>query len=602
VAPATGCSAADTFVSLHDALNSGAVASATTATITLGAVPYDENDDVYTGSTPLTITGAGEGKTVLDGVDPTAVGGTRPAVLEVNDADNAQVTVQNLSAVIPENVSGHGIGDDGSSDLTVQDVSVTDPASPGSSTGLALGGAGIARDVTVDMTAHNDAGVSGALLVDDSTITAPIGLEVETPGSAFRTTVSGTASAAVAVGATSFSADDCALFATNGADDLDDVKGTDVSITQSTLSGDGSGVGFSVDAEGSSGVDASLTDSIIDPVEEFAVELSGAGASFTNSFDDFRDATVPAMPLGGVTLLDGATFTPGTSNIDANPKFVTPGTDLRLLPGSPAMNQISTALGPDDSATDRLGNPRIVDGAPRDMGAYQHQAPTATGSVTPGVATVGKPIKFSATGSSVNPGDSFTYSWKFDDGATATGASVSHAFASAGNHHATVTVTGAGPAGFSTTAAASVKVTSTPPGKPTASHESLTGVAKRKPRLALTLTAGKGAALLKSIAVSLPKGLSFSKRAKSLVKGVAVKGAGGKRLKLTVKLAHGTLTLTLKTAASRAAISISGHALSATSRLAGKVKHKRAGRLQVRLKVTDAGHVTTPIAVSLKPK
>jgi hypothetical protein len=62
------------------------------------------------------------------------------------------------------------------------------------------------------------------------------------------------------------------------------------------------------------------------------------------------------------------------------------------------------------------------------------------------------------------------------------------------------------------------------------------------------------------------------------------------------------LTLTLKSLASPVTVSISGGALSATRGLAGKVKHKKAGRLPVRLKVTDASHVTTTIALALKAK
>lgn len=72
-------------------------------------------------------------------------------------------------------------------------------------------------------------------------------------------------------------------------------------------------------------------------------------------------------------------------------------------------------------------------------------------------------MTFSATGADPDHGDSpLTYAWRFDDGASAAGAVVRHAFAHHGRHTGAVTVTD--PTGLTATAAVSVPVSDrTPP-------------------------------------------------------------------------------------------------------------------------------------------
>ena len=53
---------------------------------------------------------------------------------------------------------------------------------------------------------------------------------------------------------------------------------------------------------------------------------------------------------------------------------------------------------------------------------------------------VGHSVSFHATGCSIDPALIVKFRWKFDDGTTATGPTVSHAFQHAGKHHASVTV------------------------------------------------------------------------------------------------------------------------------------------------------------------
>jgi hypothetical protein len=161
------------------------------------------------------------------------------------------------------------------------------------------------------------------------------------------------------------------------------------------------------------------------------------------------DPNATLMSPGGFVTTEAPS---AQTNINADPLFVDQaGGDLRLTGGSPAIDRGASApLEIDEPTVDLDGNPRITDGdgigtpaQRRDMGAfeYQRKAPTLT-SVTGGpTAAVGQAVAFAAQASDANPGDRLTYAWRFDDGATAAGATASHAWSTAGAHTATVTVT-----------------------------------------------------------------------------------------------------------------------------------------------------------------
>jgi hypothetical protein len=99
--------------------------------------------------------------------------------------------------------------------------------------------------------------------------------------------------------------------------------------------------------------------------------------------------------------------------------------------------------------------------APRtDIGAYERQAgpraPRAVATATPVAVLSGQAAVFDASASCDSDGDSLTYAWLFDDGATAAGPTASHAFVLPGPHHGVVTVTDA--SGRSATATAELTV------------------------------------------------------------------------------------------------------------------------------------------------
>jgi PKD repeat protein len=71
----------------------------------------------------------------------------------------------------------------------------------------------------------------------------------------------------------------------------------------------------------------------------------------------------------------------------------------------------------------------------------QNQGPSASFSTTPGAPEVDETVAFDATASSDADGSIASYAWSFGDGATATGATPTHAYDAAGTYTVTLTVT-----------------------------------------------------------------------------------------------------------------------------------------------------------------
>jgi kumamolisin len=140
-----------------------------------------------------------------------------------------------------------------------------------------------------------------------------------------------------------------------------------------------------------------------------------------------------------------------------------------------------------------------------------------------------------------------------------------------------------------------------PVGKPKSTGVSLGGLAGGKPSLKFTLAAGSNAPALKSVAVTLPGGLRFAKKAKSLSKGISVRN-GGKKLKFKLAVKKGTLTITLKSSARKVTVKIGKPAISVSRSLASKVKHHKVKKLRLKLKATDTSKKSTTYSPKLKVK
>jgi hypothetical protein len=126
---------------------------------------------------------------------------------------------------------------------------------------------------------------------------------------------------------------------------------------------------------------------------------------------------------------------------------------------------------------------------------------------------------------------------------------------------------------------------------PTVTRDTLSGVAMRAPKLKVVLTAGANAPALRTFVLQLPRGLSFSRSATTLAKGVVVWWtAKGKPLTSTVRLSHGKLTISLAAPTRKVLITIGSPALAASKALAAEVKGGVASTLAVILDATDARH------------
>jgi hypothetical protein len=238
------------------------------------------------------------------------------------------------------------------------------------------------------------------------------------------------------------------------------------------------------DSAGSVGLSAHA-----DGAASIATTTALLASSIVEGYATSIDATANASPFSATTVVtvdhsfydpstehiaDGsggtATITPDSASGNRSPLFVNAATgDYQLQAGSPAIDSGDPApLAPGESSTDLAGNPRAVagrkgDAAVSDVGAYEFQphSPTVAARAGAGSARTGARITFGAAGTDASPGDSVSYRWSFDDGASAAGANVAHAFAKPGRHVATVTATDLD--GFTATATTTVAVTAPKP-------------------------------------------------------------------------------------------------------------------------------------------
>ena len=171
---------------------------------------------------------------------------------------------------------------------------------------------------------------------------------------------------------------------------------------------------------------------------------SGAVSADWSSLPATGDISSAGCP---VTRSNPVLGTAVFADADYRPRFDSPLVDA----GNPDVLALTFDL---DGLTRPVGR--------RDVGAYEYQRrpPVVTASAAPAVVAPGQPVSFQAAGSDPDPGEAVTFTWAFDDGTSASGSTVSHAFGSAGSHSATLTATD--PAGVTATATATVTVIAPP--------------------------------------------------------------------------------------------------------------------------------------------
>jgi subtilase family serine protease len=134
-----------------------------------------------------------------------------------------------------------------------------------------------------------------------------------------------------------------------------------------------------------------------------------------------------------------------------------------------------------------------------------------------------------------------------------------------------------------------------PVGPPALSKLSFGNIGKGKAKVSFTLTQGTGAPAIRSFSISLPKGLSFAKKTKTLSKHISLKGT-----KYSLKLSRGVLTITLRTPASKVAFSIGAPATLVSRSLKHKVHTHKVKSLSIGVKVLDAGGHATRLTANHK--
>jgi PKD domain len=235
-----------------------------------------------------------------------------------------------------------------------------------------------------------------------------------------------------------------------------------------TLLGPGSGTGFLARGQqvGTNPIaNLNVLDSVVTGYETDIQGLAGpTGTSSitidSSAFDFAKQAT----------NTNAATINAGPNNINLNgvdPKLRNFQGDRRPGFDSPLVDRgVPGGLLAAESPLDLALFARLVDGngdgtIRRDIGAFEYQrsAPQVAASATPSTAGQRKPITFNASATDADPDEAVQITWQFDDGATATGASVQHAFASAGPHNATATA--ADPSGATGAAVTTVTIRDT---------------------------------------------------------------------------------------------------------------------------------------------
>jgi subtilase family serine protease len=135
--------------------------------------------------------------------------------------------------------------------------------------------------------------------------------------------------------------------------------------------------------------------------------------------------------------------------------------------------------------------------------------------------------------------------------------------------------------------------------KPSTKSVAFAGLAKGKPKLAFTVNAGTNAPALKSVSVTLPKGLGFDNAKKTLSKGLGVRSSR-KKVKFAVNLKHGVLTITFNATLRSVSIALARPTISISRSEATKIKTHKVKQLIVHFTTTDASHKSVRFSITLK--
>ena len=420
---------------LYEAL-SQAQSNAESDTVRVGAGTYTSpepgawqfSDSVH----GIEIRGEGPTETVLRGI------GLGAPTLKLTGANEFISGVENLGLRLSAG-GGDSIGLD-MVDGRAENVAVTVPSGLTAGRGVRLGGNSVftgGRVITPGLVAIETTGLA---VIERSSIAADVGVESTSGTLGLAQSNIDTSRIGVLSSAAMYLLDSV-IHVTGGAATEYGVLGTaDVAAVHLTVVGT-AGPSYGIRAYRPGGGTA----------------VQHVDNSTVTGFDD--DLSAGAGPLGLASIAvshsnysttsvePGGAINPGYGNVDVAPGFADPASgNFHLRHDSPLVDAAHDLALDGDRDLDDL--PRVVDGdadgdARPDIGAseYQRAAPLAAIS-GPDAATVGQAMDFSAASSSdPDPADALTYKWWFGDGTTASGATASHAYATAGTHAVTLEVT-----------------------------------------------------------------------------------------------------------------------------------------------------------------
>ncbi len=347
---------------------------------------------------------------------------------------SASLDDSGVMVIHPNNLQNRAVFVVGGADVTIRDSNLSGAVGVN-----AEGGQALIQRTRIRATQGVVASGGASVQVSDSAVVVP---------SAFDSLFQKAALVASGSGATTLNVDRVTAFATEGN-----------SYGVWVVPNSGGGNDATVDLQGSAlagfGTDFRLN------------EPAGDSATLSTSWSAYR--------FGSVSVTGSPTFTAAPNNLDLtglDPGFLNDTSpDLRLAHDSPLVDAGDPAYPviPILLAFDVRGQPRKRDGdgvAPAvvDIGAYeyQRQPPSAQAAFAPAAPMVGETVSLGASGSEDVDGEQLAYQWAFDDGGTANGELAQHAFATPGDHAATVTVTD--PTGLSANATVTIPVQAPPGG------------------------------------------------------------------------------------------------------------------------------------------
>jgi hypothetical protein len=130
-----------------------------------------------------------------------------------------------------------------------------------------------------------------------------------------------------------------------------------------------------------------------------------------------------------------------------------------------------------------------------------------------------------------------------------------------------------------------------------ASHLSLSGVSRRKPKLAFTLTAGPGERPLKAVAVSLPSVVSVL--ATGLRHGIVV-AVRGRKIRFSARARGRELTITLRRPAATVRITIGDELIAASKAVARRVRAHKLRTVTLVVITTETGGTRTRLQAKVR--